>query len=1013
MRALRIFFCLGCLLFTSLAYTQTNMPRPAIDYGATPLFFEVNHGQAPAGIDFISRGSGPTLELRGDRATFAFSQSGQGFVQVTLQWLNATPHARVAALDPLSGRTNYLIGDQKNWIRNVPNYRQVQYKSIYSGIDLVYYGNHRQLEYDLQVSPHADVSKTRFAIQGADQLIAQPDGSLLLKTSAGDLIWKGPVAYQTRHGKRVPVNVAYKLVPRGATNGSGSQAVEFALGPYDHRRQLIIDPKLAYAALIGPSNVPQFVATDGDGSAYLLTSTISPVYPTTSGAYMPTGQFSWKPPSLYTQPNHPLYAISKFSPDGSTLIYSTYLGGSQFVCSDGNAYPPSGNRPAGIAVDANGNAIVVGQTDDTNFPVTGNAIQKTDKTCSVAIDITVSKLSADGSNLLYSTYLGSSGNDTASSVAVDSAENIYVGGTAQNSDFESTTNLSACTGYCQDAFITKINANGTLGYSLLFGGAGSGPFTAPALSAVAVDNSGHAYVGGYTSAPLPIVNALQPSFNQNDGFVGEVNATGTGFVFLTYLGGSLFSDVSAVAVDPAGNVYATGRTIDTDFPLANPYQSTNKAFSNSSGFLTKYSPQGQSYVYSTYLGGSLNGELTAISVGPDGTAYVIGDTSAGDYPVTPDAFQPANAPYNFTSVLTAMKPDGQALAYSTYISGNIASDSGTLAGSVAVTPDGQSAFVAGWYVNDKSATIYFPVTPGAYNHPHAGNPSNNLAHYQVSSAFVMKFCMSCAAPANLSIVSPQNNTVLTSPVNFNLQAYDPDGVAALQIYAVPGKVAYQTTLSSINTNLTLAPGHYGVVVQEWSDSGAVLKKTVNITVQNNAPAVTISSPAPNATVSNPVHVAATAKVNGTGIIVHYRVYSGNGVAVYDVNASTLNANVSLPQGAVNLTVVAWDSTGAVGSASEKITVNGGSGGDQVVVTSPVNFSTVSSPVTFSATATTSCTTGIYALQIYTDSGVLAYTAYASSVNQAISVAPGYHYGAVQAWDNCGATFSTPVQFRAQ
>jgi hypothetical protein len=244
-------------------------------------------------------------------------------------------------------------------------------------------------------------------------------------------------------------------------------------------------------------------------------------------------------------------------------------------------------------------------------------------------------------------------------------------------------------------------------------------------------------------------------------------------------------------------------------------------------------------------------------------------------------------------------------------------------------------------------------------------------------------------------------------------AYDPDGVATMQIYVVPGKVAYQTNSSRLNTNLNIAPGYYNVVVQEWSNSGSYFKKTVNITVQNRPPTVTITSPAPGATVSDPVTVTANAMVNGPGTITAYTVYDGNGSAVYSTRKPTLNASLNLPQGPELLTVVAWDSTGAAGAASESITVNGGSGGDQVVITSPTNYAVLNSPVDFAASATTSCPEGIYALQIYTNPGVLAYTAHSSSVNKSIKLAAGYYYGAVQAWDNCGGTFSSNVQFQVQ
>jgi hypothetical protein len=1001
------------LLVTSLLYSQVNaQPRgaqAAKSYDDIPLAFESNVGQAPGGVDFLSHSVGASVELAGARAIFTLSQQNAASPHtITFQWMAAHGPAKAEGENELSGRTNYLVGDHRNWLRGIKNYGRVRYASIYPDIDLVYYGNQRKLEYDLELAPHADASQIKLAVQGADQLIPQSDGSLIIRTEAGDLAWEKPVAYQMKDGKRIEVSVAYRLGTEKDT-----ETLAFDIGPYDHKRALTIDPTLQYAAVIGPTEFGQYTAADSSSSAYILSYTISPEYPTTSGSYMPTGQFSWQPPSLYTGPNHPLLAITKFSPDGSTLIYSTYLGGSQFVCGDGNASPPTGNRAAGITVDAAGNAIVAGWTDDTNFPVTANAIQSTDKNCSVAMDVIVSKLSADGSSLLYSTYLGSSGNDIAGGVAVDQSDNIYVGGLAQNSDFEVTKNLSSCTGTCDDVFVTKINADGTLGYSLLFGGKDAG-MNMPSLRAIAVDQSGNAYVAGYTYVPLPVVNALEPTMHSgsgNEGFVGEVNADGTGFNFLTYLGGSTASDATGIAVDGSGNVYATGWTLDNDFPIANAYQSQNKAFPSFSGFLTKYSPGGRSYVYSTYLGGSKNSQLVGVAVGPDQKAFLAGTSVASDFPVTPDAFQSANS-NRFLTTFTAFNPAGTSLFYSTYLGGTASNGASTQAESIAVTPDGQSAFVVGSNFNNVNV-LDFPVTPGAYDNAHTGDPSNNTGHNEVSDTFVARFCMNCTSPANITITSPQDGAVVTNPVHFMVSAYDPDGVAALQIYAVPGKVAYQTTSSTINTNLNLAPGNYAVVVQEWSNSGTYLKKTVNITVQNAPPKVKIGSPIAGTTVSNPVHVVASAKVNGVGTIVHYRVYSGQGVAVYDVSGKTLNAYVHLPQGAVNLTVVAWDSSGAAGAASANITVNGGSGGAQVVITSPSNFATVSSPVTFTATATASCGAGIYAMQVYTNPGVLAYTTYSSSVNTAIDLSPGYYYGAVQAWDNCGGTFSTPVQFRVQ
>jgi Beta-propeller repeat/Bacterial Ig domain len=1001
------------VVFPSLLYSQTQSSTqasrkfgPTLSYGDAPLTFEVNQGQAPGEIRFIARSTSTSVALTNERAIFTLAPKEEAAHNVSFQWLGALPSSKPAGQEELPGRTNYLVGDEHQWIRGIQNYARVRYASIYPGIDLVYYGNHRQLEYDFEVAAQADPSRIELLVQGADRVLPRSDGSLLVKTVAGDLNWQKPVAYQMKNGTRQEVAVHYRL-------NDDAMTVAFALGPYDHALPLTIDPVLAYAALIGPSEFPQYVAADSNGSAYLVTSTISPEYQTTPGSYMPKGQFSWQPPSLYTQPQHPLLAITKFSPDGSTLIYSTYLGGSEFVCSDPNASAPNGNHPGAITVDALGNAIVTGTTDDTNFPVTANAIQGTSKACTQ--DAIAAKLSADGSTLLYSTYLGSSGNDTGNAIAVDPSDNIYVGGLAQQTDFPTTKNLSSCTGYCSDIFVTKINADGTLGYSLLFGGLNSG-MAMPNLNALAVDSEGNAYIAGWTGVDLPVVHALEPTRttgNNNEGFVGEINPGGAAFKFLTYLGGSTFSTVNGIAVDSQGNIYAAGWTTDKNFPIMNAYQSQNNAYPSGSGFLTKYSPEGKSYIYSTYIGGSKNTIEVGVAVTPDGKPFLAGTTQASDYPVTADAFMAGNPGGRNISTFTEFDPSGTSLVYSTYLGGTAPNGASAQAESIAVTPDGNFAFEAGSNYNYQNNVEDFPVTPGAYDQPHNGDPSNNKGFGQISASFVVKFCMDCTSPANITILSPQNGSVLTSPVTFNAKAYDPEGVAAIQIYVVPGKVAYQTNSDTVNTALNIAPGNYGVVIQEWNNSGGYFKKTVNITVQNQPPTVVISSPAAGSTVSNPVHIVATAKVNGTGNIAHYRVYDSNNRAVYDVDGAALDAYVNLPQGFLPLTVVAWDSSGAAGSARENITVSGGSGGAQVVITSPVNFQSYTSPVNFNATATTGCQSGIYAMQIYSNPGVLAYTAYGSSVNTSIALSPGYYYGAVQAWDNCGATFRTNVQFQVQ
>jgi hypothetical protein len=991
------------------SHASVNSPQRVTRPSAmqVPLMFEQNRGQAPGQIQFLSHSGPLNLALTDHEAILNLSKlddSGQN-VSLSFSWLRSQADMKAVGEQELAGRTNYLVGDQKDWIRGIPNFGRVRYRSIYPGVDLIYYGNGKQLEYDLELQPGADASRIALTVDGAAAVLPQSDGSLQIQTALGDVEWQKPVAYQVQNGKRTEIAAAYRM---------DHAAVRLELGSYDHTLPLTIDPTLSYAALIGPVSSVAYIAADASGSAYLLNSTTTPAYPTTAGSYMPKGQFSWGPPSLYSQPWHPLLAITKFSPDGSTLVYSTYLGGSQYVCNNQGFPPPRGNYPGGIAVDSSGNAIIAGATDDSNFPVTPNAAQPGTGNCQ-PYSMTLSKLSADGSSLLYGTYLYGTGYQSYPyGVAVDPSDNLYIGGEWSGPAFSSTLNLSSCTN-CINIFAAKVNASGSLGYSVLLGGQNSTSPSFPVLAGVAVDSSGDLYMTGNTTFTLPTVNALQPTKpGGQSAFVGELNPSGTAFKFLTYLGGSSDSVGTGIALDPSANIYVTGFTLDNNFPITNAYQSTNKAYPNANGFITEYSPNGQSYIYSTYLGGPQSVALNAITVGPDGKASVIGMTQDTAYPITPDAFQPViynTGPTGTESVFSTLAPGGSSLYYSTYLEGNPSPNPMAVrAESIAATPSGDNVFVGG--ETDNVANVNdFPVTPGAYDNPNAGVP--NGSGYAIEAGFAMNFCMSCTSPANITISAPLNGAAVTSPVNFVASAYDPNGVAALQIYVVPGTVAYQTNSDTINTNLNIAPGNYNVVIQEWSKTGSYIKKTVSITVQNAAPTVTITSPAPGATVSDPVQVSATAKVNGTGKIVAYRVYAGNGDAVYTSNTSTLNANVTLPQGPELLTVVAYDSTGAAGAAKENITVSGGSGGDLVTITSPANDAVLTSPVTFTASATTTCTAGIQALQIYTDPGVLAYTAYGAKVSKSISLASGIYYGAVQAWDNCGGTFTSDVTFQVQ
>jgi len=517
---------------------------------------------------------------------------------------------------------------------------------------------------------------------------------------------------------------------------------------YDHRFPLTIDPTLAFSALIGPANGYAYVAVDNSGSAYIATSTISHQYPSTAGAFMRNGVFTYQAPSAYSGGPHDLVAITKFTPDGSHLLYSTYLGGSQYVCANAGPIAPQGNLPWAMTVDGNGDVVVVGTTQDTDFPVTANALQSQATDC-LYLDFYngfITKLNPSGSGLLYSTYLSASSQVYASAVALDAAGNMYVGGFAGATDFPHTKDFSSCSGPCSDDFIAKFTPSGTMVYSALFGG-GTNIGIGPVFEALALDSAGDVYFTGFTQTQsLPVVKPIQRTLNgPQNAFVGELDPTGGKFKFLTYYGGSGYDGAYGIGLDAAGNVYFSGIAGSQDFPVQNAYQSTNPAspcfLGIQSSFVTELTPSGTSVVYSTYFGGTTGCEATfsKMAVGADGKAYITGWTNSTDLPLTADAFQATPNPnMSTTAFLTVFQSGGQSLFYSTYLGG-----SGSNVGDqVTLSPDGSSAFVSGEYFSDATESD-FPVTPGAYNIPHGGNPANNQFGTKISAAFLAKFCLTC------------------------------------------------------------------------------------------------------------------------------------------------------------------------------------------------------------------------------------------------------------------------------
>jgi hypothetical protein len=501
-------------------------------YGRLPLAFEANDGQTDARVKFLSRGSGHTLFLTSTEAVLASSSRNA----VRMRLLGADRDAQVNGLDRLPGNSNYFLGnDPAKWHTNVPTYAKVRYSQIYPGVDLVYYGNQRELEYDFIVAPGANPDEIRLAIRGAQRIFIDQDGNAVLRRKEGDIRLRKPHVYQEIDGQEMEIAGGYLLKGR---------ELRFRVTGYDHHRPLVIDPVLTYATYLGGpgSDGATGVAVDSAGNAYVVG--------VTSGGFPLSG-----PEQAVFEGVQNLF-ISKLNPAGTALIYSTYLGG-------------SGNDTGyAIAVDTSGSAYVTGTTTSSNFPVTGGAFQSK---ISAAPDAFVTKLSPDGASLVYSSYLGGSANDLGFAIAVDSSGYAYVAGETQSGDFPhigSTPNVQNPV-FCDpanaggfDGFIAKVTPDGgTLVYSLFLGGSGT-----DRANGVAVDSSGNAYVAGNTnSTDFLASNCPGPSLHLtnsggNDAFVVKVNPTGTSILGGRLLGGSGQDAATSIAVDGSGSVYLAGES---------------------------------------------------------------------------------------------------------------------------------------------------------------------------------------------------------------------------------------------------------------------------------------------------------------------------------------------------------------------------------------------------------------------------------------------------------------------
>ncbi len=760
-----------------------------------------------------------------------------------------------------------------------PTFAKVHYTGVYPGIDLIYYGNQRRLEYDFVVAPQANPRQVELHFSGAQKLSLDARGNLHILGNNGEVAFEKPVIYQDEKGQRVPVKGRYVLF--------ANHTIGFKVGKYDHSKALVIDPTLSYSTYLGGStdDAGTAIAVDANGNIYVVGFTEDADFPVTTGAFQTTN----------TADNLVGY-VAKLNAAGSALVYATYLGGTATTShvSDTDAF--------GIAVDGAGSAYICGETYSSDFPVTAGAFQTQNKAfANNAQNAFISKLSPDGTALSYSTYLGGSGlaisgdvdffeGDSPLRMTVDTAGSAYVVGTAYSTDFPTTpgayqlTNKAAAN-FASNTFVAKLSPNGnSLVYSTYLGGSGVSPSSLPindgegrseAGYGIAVNSTGasagEAYVTGYTfSANFPVtangyqqVNHATANVAAN-AFVTKLNATGTGLVSSTYIGGTGRTingngdlDVSdngddgiGVTLDASGDAYVVGISSSTDFPTSTgAYQKTNKAAANlaTNVFVSKLDPTLSTLMYSTYVGGSgiqspttgdngLGDFGTGIAIDTTGNAYITGATESRDFPVTSDAFQsgPRSAQIVDSGFFTEVNSNGSALQYSTYLGG---SGAGTYGGTE------YSFFEGDFFYDialDGSANAYLTGYAYSYDFPVTKNALqtvNNAGGGPGGNSFIAKFgatagvtflpttttLSSTTAGANITFtaaVKPATGTgVPTGTVNFYVDSVkqttvtlDPTGTATYttnqlsdNLYDVIAAYSGDATYGASGSSLGLTP----------------------------------------------------------------------------------------------------------------------------------------------------------------------------------------------------------------
>ena len=721
---------------TDLKYSPEDAWRA---YSKLPIAFVENRGQTDSRVRYYAQGNRYAFFLTSRDIVLSFADAAsREALALNLRFVGARQGAAPEGVERVAGAMNYLHGsDPAEWRTELPRYGQIVYRELWPGIDLHLRDAAGTLKYEFRVRPGANPAQIQLAYEGANGLSIDSSGAVRIDTAMGVLKDAPPMSYQMIDGAAVRVESAYAL-----TSGSDgrSDGYGFRVGGYQRDRELVIDPGLEYSTFLGGASddMGTGIKVDANGNAYIVGTTQSPNFPTTAGAFDRSGAVS----------NSLEAFVTKINATGTALVYSTFIGGSNFEWG------------RGIAIDAAGAAYITGQTKSSNFPTTGGAFDRTFNVdtcprCGIdQYDAFVLKLNPAGSALVYSTFLGGFNIDDGMAIAVDAAGNAYVAGETEASNFPTTANAFDRTYNSNfDTFVTKLNATGSaLVYSTYLGG------TAVEFpSRVAVDGGGNLFITGSTSSTnFPTTaGAFDTTHNGAfDVYLTKLNAAGSALVFSTFLGGSGFDSSGGLALDSAGNSYVSGGAGSVDFPT------TPGAFDTlpdgSDAFVTKFNPAGSALVYSTVIGGTASEGASGLALDGAGNAWITGGTGSTDFPIIVGAVDTTHNGMSDVFV-SELNNTGTTLLYSTFLGGSD-SEGGS---DIAVDTSG------GVYVTGHTFSLNYPTTAGAFDTVWNGDMLVFWGDGFVSKIGAVSSPPSTPpVPAAPALLSPANGANEPQPINF-------------------------------------------------------------------------------------------------------------------------------------------------------------------------------------------------------------------------------------------------------